>query len=94
MILNNNVTEAVGCPVDEQSWCAYTPVMTFVQFLLGYFLTSIGYPIGITVIQTLFSKILGPRPQVRYEFKKVSANIFLKANKKKTNKIKLFFKKI
>lgn len=33
------------------------------QFLLGYFLTCIGYPIGVTLIQTIFSKILGPRPQ-------------------------------
>jgi MFS transporter, ceroid-lipofuscinosis neuronal protein 7 len=66
MISNYNGTEVVGCPVDDQPWCAFTPVMTIVQFLLGYFLTSIGYPIGITVIQTLFSKILGPRPQVRF----------------------------
>ncbi|XP_065349377.1 major facilitator superfamily domain-containing protein 8-like isoform X2 [Cloeon dipterum] len=61
--LNSNLTEVVGCPVDEQPWCAFTPAMTMTQLLLGYFLTSIGYPIGITVIQTLFSKILGPRPQ-------------------------------
>jgi len=64
MILQSNGTEVVGCPVYEQPWCGYTPVMTIAQFFLGYFLTSIGYPIGITVIQTLFSKILGPRPQV------------------------------
>lgn len=54
--------ELVGCPV-SQEWCLTTPAMTMTQFLLGYFLTCIGYPIGVTLIQTIFSKILGPRPQ-------------------------------
>ncbi|XP_059487395.1 major facilitator superfamily domain-containing protein 8-like [Neocloeon triangulifer] len=63
MIANANNQEVVGCPVDEQPWCAFTPAMTITQLFLGYFFTSVGYPIGITVIQTLFSKILGPRPQ-------------------------------
>lgn len=43
--------------------CLTTPALTMTQFLLGYFLTCIGYPIGVTLIQTIFSKILGPRPQ-------------------------------
>ncbi|XP_054271541.1 major facilitator superfamily domain-containing protein 8-like [Macrosteles quadrilineatus] len=57
-----NDTEPVGCPV-KQDWCSYTPKMTLEQFLLGFILTTIGYPVGITLIQTIFSKILGPRPQ-------------------------------
>lgn len=43
--------------------CLTTPALTMTQFLLGYFLTCIGYPIGVTLISTIFSKILGPRPQ-------------------------------
>ena len=58
-----NETEVVGCP-SIQTWCYYIPAMTISQFLLGYALTAIGYPIGVTLIQTIFSKILGPRPQV------------------------------
>lgn len=57
-----NGTEIVGCPI-TQEWCLYTPQMTITQFFIGYAFTSIGYPLGVTLIQTIFSKILGPRPQ-------------------------------
>ncbi|XP_044739182.1 major facilitator superfamily domain-containing protein 8 [Chrysoperla carnea] len=57
-----NGTELLGCPA-SQEWCAYTPKQTIFQFLLGYFLTTMGYPIGVTLVQTIFSKVLGPRPQ-------------------------------
>jgi len=40
-----------------------TPQITILQFFIGYGFTSIGYPLGVTLIQTIFSKILGPRPQ-------------------------------
>lgn len=53
----------LGCPVTSQPWCATTPVLGFPEFILGYILSSIGYPIGVTLIQTIFSKILGARPQ-------------------------------
>lgn len=52
----------LGCP-DSQAWCKTTPVLGFPEFILGYLLTSFGYPIGLTLIQTIFSKILGSRPQ-------------------------------
>lgn len=55
--------EVVGCPAYVQSWCRYTPRLTFEQFLIGYIFTAMGFPIGVTLIQTIFSKILGPRPQ-------------------------------
>ncbi|KAK9498571.1 hypothetical protein O3M35_003172 [Rhynocoris fuscipes] len=53
---------SLGCPV-SQTWCLTTPAMTISQLIFGFILTSIGYPIGITLIQTIFSKVLGPRPQ-------------------------------
>ncbi|XP_016917514.1 major facilitator superfamily domain-containing protein 8 isoform X2 [Apis cerana] len=59
---NFNGTEIVGCP-STQEWCSYTPQLTPVQFFIGYGFTTIGYPLGITLIQTIFSKVLGPRPQ-------------------------------
>lgn len=52
----------LGCPV-SQEWCQTTPVLSFPAFCLGYLLTSTGYPIGLTLIATIFSKVLGPRPQ-------------------------------
>ncbi|XP_037969233.2 major facilitator superfamily domain-containing protein 8 [Plutella xylostella] len=52
-----------GCPQHTQPWCATSTVLRLDQFLLGYVFVSIGYPIGVTLIQTIFSKVLGPRPQ-------------------------------
>ncbi|KNC30590.1 hypothetical protein FF38_11972, partial [Lucilia cuprina] len=52
----------LGCP-KTQEWCNTTPALTLTQFIIGYGFTSIGYPIGVTLIQTIFSKVLGPRPQ-------------------------------
>lgn len=62
----NNIEdeELLGCP-PSQEWCRTTNSITITQFLLGYGITSVGYPIGVTLIQTIFSKILGPRPQVK-----------------------------
>ncbi|XP_050348286.1 major facilitator superfamily domain-containing protein 8 [Nymphalis io] len=52
-----------GCPQISQPWCATSRGLTLTQFLLGYTCVSIGYPLGVTLIQTIFSKVLGPRPQ-------------------------------
>lgn len=67
--VTSNITGAVtidgeitGCPV-TQEWCKTTPALTMTQFFIGYALTCIAYPIGVTLIQTIFSKVLGPRPQ-------------------------------
>ncbi|XP_008210269.1 major facilitator superfamily domain-containing protein 8 [Nasonia vitripennis] len=54
--------QKLGCP-SYQEWCRYTPRMTITQFICGYAFTTIGYPLGVTLIQTIFSKVLGPRPQ-------------------------------
>lgn len=56
-------TEFLGCPSDQE-WCSYIHAMTVTQFMLGYVLTVFGYPTGVTLVQTIFSKLLGPRPQV------------------------------
>ncbi|XP_017036099.1 major facilitator superfamily domain-containing protein 8 isoform X1 [Drosophila kikkawai] len=52
----------LGCP-PTQEWCGELPALTLTQFIIGFALTSVGYPIGVTLIQTIFSKVLGPRPQ-------------------------------
>ncbi|KAG5868304.1 hypothetical protein JTB14_022787 [Gonioctena quinquepunctata] len=56
--------DLLGCP-SSQEWCEYTPGMSLTQFIVGYLLTAFGYPIGVTLIQTIFSKLLGSKPQVR-----------------------------
>lgn len=63
ILVNITSDQIRGCP-QTQEWCKYTPAMTLEQFFIGFVLTSVGYPIGVTLIQTIFSKILGPRPQV------------------------------
>lgn len=59
-----NATEAGGgCPQLTQPWCASSRGLTLTQFLIGYACVSVGYSLGVTLIQTIFSKVLGPRPQ-------------------------------
>ncbi|KAK6640854.1 hypothetical protein RUM44_012552 [Polyplax serrata] len=57
-----NKTDYLGCP-PSQEWCSYTPALTLTQFIISYALTSMGYPTGLALIQSLISKVLGPRPQ-------------------------------
>jgi len=61
---NSHTVEPVGCP-EVYKWCAYTPIVSFPQFLLGTLLIVIGYPTCNVMSYTLYSKILGPKPQVR-----------------------------
>ncbi|KAM5158970.1 major facilitator superfamily domain-containing protein 8 isoform 1-T1 [Callospermophilus lateralis] len=55
----------VGCPV-EQAWCLYTPVIHLAQFFTSAVLVGIGYPACNVISYTLYSKILGPKPQGVY----------------------------
>ncbi|XP_074130924.1 major facilitator superfamily domain-containing protein 8 isoform X1 [Sminthopsis crassicaudata] len=61
-----NSSEApTGCPV-KQSWCFYTPVIHLSQFAVATALIGIGYPACSVMSYTLYSKILGPKPQGVY----------------------------
>ena len=53
-----------GCNVRKQPWCLYVPAIELWQFLVGFALVSIGYPIGNVMSYSIFSKILGSAPQV------------------------------
>ncbi|KAM8764039.1 major facilitator superfamily domain-containing protein 8 isoform 2-T2 [Rhynchonycteris naso] len=54
-----------GCPI-AQAWCLNTPVIHLAQFLTSAALIGIGYPSCNVMSYTLYSKILGPRPQGVY----------------------------
>lgn len=43
--LDEDDERVLGCP-QSQSWCQNTPALGLPEFLIGYLLTSIGYPIG------------------------------------------------
>ena len=55
-----------GCDAEKQPWCLYVPAINLWQFLVGFALVSIGYPIGNVMSYAIFSKILGSAPQVSH----------------------------
>ncbi|XP_006015676.2 major facilitator superfamily domain-containing protein 8 [Alligator sinensis] len=61
----NHTEEPTGCPV-VQSWCLYTPVIYLSQYIASDVLIGLGYPACHVMSYTLYSKILGPKPQGVY----------------------------
>ena len=66
--LNNNtnnragaVVGLIGCLYD---WCFTIPKISVVQFMVGYVFALVGYPFCMALCGSLFSKVLGPIPQV------------------------------
>ena len=51
-----------GC---EWAWCEHQPQLNIVQFLIGFEAVFIGTAICQAIIMALYSKVLGPRPQVQ-----------------------------
>ncbi|XP_066488044.1 major facilitator superfamily domain-containing protein 8 isoform X2 [Tiliqua scincoides] len=62
---SNDTDEATGCPA-VQSWCFYVPITYFSQYIITDVLIGLGYPVCNVISYTLYSKILGPRPQGVY----------------------------
>lgn len=62
---SNNSMEPTGCPY-EQTWCQYTPAIHLAQYITSDFLIGVGYPACNVMSYTLYSKILGPKPQGVY----------------------------
>ena len=52
-----------GCELD---WCETTPAITVWQLFGGVVVGTIGYPYALSITQSIFSKMLGPRPQVKH----------------------------
>ncbi|XP_029446415.1 major facilitator superfamily domain-containing protein 8 isoform X2 [Rhinatrema bivittatum] len=63
---SNHSMEPTGCPA-EQSWCLYTPIIYMAQYLTAGILIGLGYPMCHVMSYTLYSKILGPKPQTSRE---------------------------
>uniref|UniRef100_A0A8C9XX96 Major facilitator superfamily domain containing 8 n=1 Tax=Sander lucioperca TaxID=283035 RepID=A0A8C9XX96_SANLU len=64
-IASNNSLEPTGCPY-EQTWCQYTPAIHLAQYISSDILIGVGYPACNVMSYTLYSKILGPKPQGVY----------------------------
>lgn len=52
-----------GCP-ETQSWCFEIPALDPFIVAIGYAICTLGFPFCIALSQTIFSKMIGPRPQV------------------------------
>ncbi|XP_015256714.1 major facilitator superfamily domain-containing protein 8 [Cyprinodon tularosa] len=64
-LLANGTVEPTGCPY-EQTWCQYIPAIHLAQYITSDFLIGVGYPACNVMSYTLYSKILGPKPQGVY----------------------------
>ncbi|KAB5555842.1 hypothetical protein PHYPO_G00038810 [Pangasianodon hypophthalmus] len=62
---SNSSVEPTGCPAD-QIWCQFTPAIHLAQYLTSDILIGVGYPACNVMSYTLYSKILGPKPQGVY----------------------------
>ncbi|KAK7909872.1 hypothetical protein WMY93_014556 [Mugilogobius chulae] len=58
----NSTVEPTGCP-SVQTWCQYTPAINIAQFIISDILIGVGYPTCNVMSYTLYSKVLGPKPQ-------------------------------
>ncbi|CAL8071554.1 unnamed protein product [Orchesella dallaii] len=51
-----------GCPA-SQTWCFEMPALSPLIVAIGYAICTLGFPFCIALTQTIFSKMIGPRPQ-------------------------------
>ena len=53
--------ECVGCHLE---WCTEQPALNLVQFIIGLVILSLGRPFRIALTQSIYTKVIGPIPQV------------------------------
>lgn len=61
----NHTAEPTGCPA-TQAWCFYTPIIHLAQYITSDIFIGLGYPVCSVMCYTLYSKIIGPKPQGVY----------------------------
>ncbi|XP_034425187.1 major facilitator superfamily domain-containing protein 8 [Hippoglossus hippoglossus] len=64
-LASNSSLEPTGCPY-QQTWCQYTPAIHIAQYISADVLIGMGYAACNVMSYTLYSKILGPKPQGVY----------------------------
>ncbi len=60
----SSATIPVGCRYPKLQWCTTISKMELYQYVMGMVLLAVGYPVSSVLCYSLFSKILGPHPQV------------------------------
>ena len=61
----NQTLEVVGCRDPPQTWCSHVGRIYLFQYGIAMILLAVGYPAANLITYAIFSKILGPFPQVR-----------------------------
>ena len=56
-------SQDLGCCALD--WCEDQAAMNVPQFVIGFCILAAGHPFRISITQSLFTKILGPVPQVK-----------------------------
>ena len=59
---NDSTDNCLGCPVLVQPWCSYTPQLMPAQIIVLYTLSMIYFTIGLSIVMSIFAKVLGPSP--------------------------------
>ena len=76
---------SLGCSI-KYNWCKATPKIRPIQFAIGVFLGFVGYSMSRIVTILLYSKIIGPRKQVRRNFFVLFLKIILYFSEKNANR--------
>jgi len=58
----NGTHLGVGCP-QSQDWCNDIPMLPVAQLLIAYGITITAFPVIQALAQSIYSKMLGPKPQ-------------------------------
>ena len=61
---HSSTVDMPGCDPDDQPWCRHQHKVYLFQYLIGLPTLTIGYCASSLLCYTIFSKILGPWPQV------------------------------
>ena len=59
-----NATIPIGCRYPQLKWCIYVPQLLIGQYILSLALLAVGYNTAVLSCFTIYSKVLGPFPQV------------------------------
>lgn len=59
---NATINCTLGCPLN-QDWCNGTPQLPVIQLVFAFVITMAGYPVVQALTQSIYSKMIGPRPQ-------------------------------
>ncbi|VDO97153.1 unnamed protein product [Soboliphyme baturini] len=62
-LFHHNPAKLVGCPNDFR-WCEWTPPIPQILYISSFPLLFLGIPPVNVALSTLYSNVLGPRPQI------------------------------